>query len=1566
MRNLVLLILFGISLLYSEKIYSQGNTCADPIVISSLPYDMNSFNACGYGNDYQDNSGGGNGQAPSCASHWMNGDEVVFSYTPSTSEDVFISYQVNAWDAGVFILDGCPFTSANCLYSANDPDTDNDIAICGLTFDAGHTYYFVFSYDDDDDWNACNDFSYDFHIESINPNITPTTQDCLGAIPVCQDTYTETNSYVGNGNINCEVNPNTTCIAFGALNYVWYTFTIQTGGQLSFDITPNNNGDDYDWALYDLDNYTCDELYGAPNSDLACDFDGLDNNNNPNSLTGMSPSGQCASCGNGNAYQNSINVTAGQTFALMVNNFSSSQNGFTLDFSPSTASIYDNVPPEFESVQQPIPCGATELTFTMSENVLCNTADANDIELTGPGGPYNVTGISSTVCDAGGQYDNTFTITVSPALTTSGNFTLNLGGSFSDFCGNVANSGQFDFVIDNIHLDVTVTNVNDCVTLSDGVIDITSATGGTSPYTYAWSHDGTLTSNTANNLPVGNYSVTVTDAANCHAVIDTSIILVANCGPTITLDATPNPICAGESFTLSQTTTNGAPGYTYSWDNGLSGAGSFSLSPTTTTSYHVTVTDNNGDTDTTSITVVVNPTPSVTATTSASVICPPTTATLTATPSGGTAGYTYTWTPSTDLDNATVQSPTASPTTTGVNNTYNVVVTDVNGCTATNSVDVFVSCNPVPVLNSNNMDICLGESATIDINVTGGVSPYVTPYTWDNGLSGSSSQTVTPTVTTTYCVTVEDNIGATGSDCITITVHQLPNVDAGADQSICMGQTTAQLNATGATSYSWNNFIFLDDANIANPIASPITTTTFTVTGTDANGCENTDDVTITVNMLPTANAGADQDLCNGYSTTIDASGSIGTPPLSYEWDHNLGSGVSQTVSPIATTTYNVIVTDGNGCTDDDNTTVAVVQSPTIDAGNDVVICEGESTQLNATGGATYSWDNATSLDNSAINNPNASPTTTTTYTVTGTNTTGCTATDQVTVTVNPIPVATVSPDVSICLGENTTITASGGTQYSWDIPASSASQTVSPTNTTTYTVTVSDGSTANCNATAQVTVTVNPIPTITVTPPSADICPNSTISLTASGANTYVWSPSNGLSSTTGATVEATPPSTTTYTVIGTSTEGCSTSKDVTVTVKDFTITASSDVSICKGSTANIYAIPNGGTSPITYYWDGTASSQSISVSPTQETTYNVYGIDGLGCQSNTANVTVSIYPVVNLELTSNTDSVCPGDPVLVTANIYGGSGAPYTLTNEAGNVISAPIYVYPNNSETFYFTAKDNCGSENTQSIQLNSYDVPSLSFSSDVLQGCQPLIVNFNSEGNFSSYQWEFISQNSSDISFAENPIQIFKTDGVYDVSLTATTKKGCKVTSNINSMISVYKNPEAKFETDNEVVSFIDPFVQFDNLSTLNYNNIWSFGDGDSSLIVSPYHNYKEIGTYSVKLMVISDKGCIDTVYQTIIVQDEFTLYVPTAFTPDGDGINDEFIIKGHGIDLDNFKMLIYNRWGEIIWKTNDVYKGWNGIGKGNKYVENGSYKWIVICRDYNGREYQKAGNVTIFR
>jgi hypothetical protein len=371
-----------------------------------------------------------------------------------------------------------------------------------------------------------------------------------------------------------------------------------------------------------------------------------------------------------------------------------------------------------------------------------------------------------------------------------------------------------------------------------------------------------------------------------------------------------------------------------------------------------------------------------------------------------------------------------------------------------------------------------------------------------------------------------------------LTVVYVPSLTVTATSTTLCAGGSSTLTVSGASTYSWTPpSSGLSASTGTSVVATPTASTTYTVTGTTGSCSTSKATVAITVNPLPTLTVSpSSPSICIGSNITFTASGASTyswTPPTTL----SCSVCASPTANPTVTTNYTVTGTNSNGCINTKAVTLTVNPLPTLTVSpSSPSICIGSNITFTASGASTYSWTPPTTLSCSVCASPVANPTATTNYTVTGTNSNGCVNTKAITLTVNPLPTLTVSPSSpSICYGTSQTFTASGASTYSWTPNTSltcsvCASPTANPTATTNYTVT---GTNSNgCVNTKAVTLTVSPLPTVN----SPDTIYGSlTATLTASGATTYSWTPSSGLSATTGSTVIASPTVTTIYTVIGT-----------------------------------------------------------------------------------------------------------------------------------------------------------------------------------------------------------------------------------------------------------------------------------------------------------------------------------------------------------------------------------------------------------------------------------------------
>ncbi|MGV3631558.1 MAG: T9SS type A sorting domain-containing protein, partial [Bacteroidota bacterium] len=742
-------------------------------------------------------------------------------------------------------------------------------------------------------------------------------------------------------------------------------------------------------------------------------------------------------------------------------------------------------------------------------------------------------------------------------------------------------------VVATINTIPTVTSTTPASSCGTGSVTLAAtASAGTLNWYAASSGGSSLGTGTTYNTPSISSPTTYyveTSDGTCTSP-RSAVVATINALPNVTVNA-DGAICIGSSFGL---TAGGAN--SYSWNNGLGLGINKTVSPTVTTTYTVTGTDINGCQNTAAVTVTVNTLPTVDAGLDAA-ICENGSITL-----SGSGANSYSW------DNSVTDGAAFNP---GATATYTVTGTDLNGCQNTDQVTITV--NPLPLVDAGS-DAAICENGMITLAGSGANS-----YSWDNSVTDGVS--FSAAVSTTYTVTGTDLNGCQNTDQVTITVNTLPLVDAGSDATVC-GNTLITLSGSGANSYSWDN-------GAADGVAfAALATTTYTVTGTDINGCVNTDLVTVTVNALPIVDAGADISLCTATSVALNGSGAN-----SYSWDNGVTDGIA--FNPIATATYTVTGTDLNGCQNTDQVIVSVNTLPTVDAGLDITVCENGIVTLAGSGAVSYSWDNGVTDDVAFT------ALTTTTYTVTGTDINGCVNTDQVTVTVNTLPLVDAGSDAAICENGTLTLNGAGADSYSWDNGVTDGVM-FNPAATATYTVTGTDLN--GCVNTDQVTITVNMLPAVDAGGDLA-VCENGPVTLSGAGAGSYTWD--NGVTDGD----PFTPLITATYTVTGTDGNGCQNTDMVTVTVNALpAVGAGSDITVCENGTVIL-----SGSGADSYSWDNGVTN-GVSFNPTSTNTYTVTGTDLNGCQ-NTDQITVSVNALPTVNTTSPIE-ICKAEELTLTAS--------------------------------------------------------------------------------------------------------------------------------------------------------------------------------------------------------------------------------------------------------------------------------------------------------------------------
>jgi gliding motility-associated-like protein len=1152
-------------------------------------------------------------------------------------------------------------------------------------------------------------------------------------------------------------------------------------------------------------------------------------------------------------------------------------------------------------------CNSTaQVTVTVSALPVV-TASASQTTICA-GGSTTLTGSGATTYNWNPGNINGNGIVVSPVATT----TYTVTGTNGSGCTNTA---QVTITVNPLPV---VTASAAPTTICSG--SSTTLTGGGAS-TYNW-NPGNINGNGIVVSPVATttYTVTGTSAAGCANTAQVTVTV--NPTPTVTASASPTSICTGGSTTLT-----GSGATTYNWNPGNINGNGIVVSPAATTTYTVTGTSS-GCNSTAQVTVTVNALPVVTASASQTTICTGSSTTLT-----GSGATTYNWNPGNINGNGIVVSPVATTTYT---------VTGTNGLGCTNTAQVTITVNPLPVVtaSANNATICLGGSSTL----TGGGA---TTYNWNPGNINGNGIVVSPIVTTTYTVTGTSAAGCTNTAQVTVTVNPTPTVTATSTASpICVGNSTT-LNASGAITYNWNP----GNINGSSVIVSPVATTTYTVTGTDGNGCTSTAQVTITVNPLPTPTAtSTPATICVGQSSTLNSSGGV-----TYVWNGGSlvnANGSSQTDSPNATTTYTVMVTDAAGCSATAQVTLTVNPLPVVTVSNDTTVCSGTTLNLFATGGTTYSWNGGV-LVNTPGANQSVNPPSTTTYTVSVTDVNGCSAIDSVGVTVNAIPVVAAGNDVSICPNSSIQLNASGATSYLWT-PATGlnfnniSNPVASPTVTTTYVVTGT--SAVGCSSTDTVVVTIANNLTVTA---GADvtICSGDTIQLSTSGGTIYAWTPSASLQTPNSATTNAFPASTTTYVVNVTDANNCQGSDTVTVFVNGPVALASTgSTTICIGQSATITATPSNGISPYTYSWsNGLVGAGPQTVSPVTTTAYTVSVVDSIGCSSPVQTITVTVNPPLSIANIPPA-TVCAGTPTTLTASPTGGDGN-FSYLWMPGAMTTNPVTVSPLVTTTYTLVVSDGCGTPpDTTMITVTVNPVATLTTTSSA-ENCNSADGTASVTANGGTSPYTYLWNNNATTSSISGLAA-----GTYTV--TVTDANGCATTQTV----IVGSNGNATANAGNTVTIISGDSTQL-NGSGSGTTYSWSPPtDLSCSTCPNPFASPTVTTTYT--LTVTDSTGCTATDTVTVFVDMNCgDVYLPNAFSPNGDNQNDVFYVRGNCIKYMDFE--IYNRWGEKVFESTDPSKGWDGTWRGEK-CEAAVFTYFLRATLIDDSTVEQQGNISLVK
>lgn len=1117
------------------------------------------------------------------------------------------------------------------------------------------------------------------------------------------------------------------------------------------------------------------------------------------------------------------------------------------------------------------------------------------------------------------------------------------------------------------------------------VLDATLPGGAT----YLWQDGSTAATYTVD--AAGTYTVTVS-RNNCD--VTESITVGYNPLPVVDLGADQS-ICAGEQTTLNATTA----GASYLWQDGSTNA---TLVADAVGTYTVDVTVN-GCTSSDAVEVFVIPLPVVDLG-PAQTVCPGTEVLLDATVIGGTylwqdgsaastfsvtqpGNYSVTVTangcstsastsvqyftlPVVDLGgdaticagesalfgvaiaNATyawstgATTETIAPTAAGI---YWVDVTR-DGCTVRDSVELFIT--PLPVVDLGTaLAACPGAEVTLDATTAGG------SYLWSTGETTATIEATPGDYTVEVEVAGCSNVGS-----VTVGALPAPLVELGNDTTLCTGDELLLDVAQAGASYLWNT-------GAGTPDLAVSTADTYSVTVTSANGCSTTDAIVVDFVSPVPVDLGADISVCQGDVVELDAT----TPGASYLWSTGASTA---TITVLTSDTYSVEVFQGS-CSESGSILVTFQDAPDVDLGTQSTLCPGEVLTLDAgNAGSTFLWNTgattatlevdaegtytvevtnaagcstlasmdivaltpgavdlggalelcvgetlvldatlpgATYLWNTGITTATLEVTAGGTYWVDVTQA-GCSVSDTVTVSLFDPGSVDLGADVTLCTGESLVLDATlAGATYLWNDGSTNATLTVTETGTYSLEATV-----GQCTVSDAVQVTFNPLPVVDLGE-DVELCPGATASFDAAIAGgSYLWN--DGSTTATLSTSSAGEVSVTVNVA------GCSAADTVLVSLLDGPQPSlGNDTLLCEGATLLLDATEPGST----YLWDNGDTQPSRLIS--EAGTYWVR-LERNSCLASDT-ITVEFFAPSSLDLGGDI-TLCEGESATLETGL---SGVDHLWnTGATGTSIVASI-------AGEYWVEVQVAGCTARDTVQVTVIEVVQPELGDDRIICSDEELVLSVSPGN-ASVLWSTGSTASSIVVISS---------GTYSVSL---SQDGCSVGDVVTIQVRE-RVEELSLPAEASICPGTTILLDAGDLPDTEF--LWNTGATDPRLLV------REPGSYTLSATGI----CVDASATVIVVPGdcEAVIFVPNAFTPNADGFNDVFLPSVQG-PADNYRLEIFNRWGELLFSTNDRGLGWDG-GYGGSVAQDGVYIWAITYTEFTelGRTAQRmTGHVTLLR
>lgn len=862
-----------------------------------------------------------------------------------------------------------------------------------------------------------------------------------------------------------------------------------------------------------------------------------------------------------------------------------------------------------------------------------------------------------------------------------------------------------------------------------------------------------------------------------------------------------------------------------------------------------------------------------------------------------------------------------------------------------------------------------------------GSGSNIATYTWLFGNGDAQTNTTNANTDTTYytytqagfyvpILVLDDGAGCQipiQQDTIFITAPPNPNFTA--DSIGCqMDSITYQLlsTITNNTSIEWSfEGGFPSTSTQTNPSIYYPDTGSFAVQLIlSKDGCSDT--LTrpnfIQIKANPIANFGITRpDSCAPVlvqftDSSTNAQGGI----LAWSWDlgNNQTANSPDTAlfyTQVDTFPIQLIVENNFGCKDTALQAFSTYPSPLVDAGAYPSICTGDTLQLQGTATGNFTWSSTAWISDSSLINPLTVLDSTQIYVLTSSNLYGCTAIDSILITAIPTTFVDAGNNANICLGDSILLQATGNTTaYDWGINSSLSCQfcatpTAFPTTSTTYYVQPNISSA--CSNIDSIIIYVNPLPTAQILADTL-LCPGDTLQLNASGGQSYAWITGLALSDSSIANPFALPSVASTYTLVVLDSNNCSDSASIFVNISNTNFIPLSDQTICLGDSALLSL--SSGINPL---WSGDSLScfnclQTLAY-PSDSNSYQVAYYDNNNCLIRDS-LQIQVLDLSQLEAFGS-DTICLGDTIQLT--VSGNNNAPIQwIPNYAiSNINSLNPLAYPS-VDTQYIVQiqQGTCLANDT----INVYLSPPTEINASDISYCIGDSAQLIATGNSNNYNWSpSLSLSNSTI---PNPMVTTNNNQIYQV-----VGAGFCNTDTAYANVLVYDYPS--IQIDSSIRAILGSTITLNVSSNSNPDFDW-FPSTDLSCNNCPNPSWVVSQNQTFYVTATNSFGCpvLDSIHVRFISDCTPDLvFVPNAFTPDSDGHNDVLYAQSGIVqEIENFQ--IFNRWGALVFETDDLSEGWDGSFKG-KVVPPDVFGYFLIFKCPNtGEEILKKGNITILR